>query len=178
LILVLLAASASMIHFLARPHVVSWLFTVAWFWVLESSERKARIDSSAPIKINNSRWLMAAASAHARMGECSRRISPWLRSSRDLLAQRVLAMVRFAKETGSTTSCKTFGQGSAPETWLSFGNLERAGNARIPTVGDCTSISTAIFPIAFLMDHIDEFQSPNFHGAAQKCFAGCCCSHW
>jgi len=22
----------------------------------------------------------------------------------------------------------------------------------------------------FLMDHIDEFQSPNFHGAAQKCF--------
>jgi hypothetical protein len=24
----------------------------------------------------------------------------------------------------------------------------------------------------FLMDHIDEFQSPNFHGVAQKCFAG------
>ncbi len=39
LVLVLLAASASMIHFLARPHVVSWLFTVAWFWILESSEK-------------------------------------------------------------------------------------------------------------------------------------------
>ena len=38
LILVLLAASAAMIHFLARPHVVSWLFTVVWFWILESSE--------------------------------------------------------------------------------------------------------------------------------------------
>ena len=24
----------------------------------------------------------------------------------------------------------------------------------------------------FLMDHIDEFQSPNFHGVAQRCFAG------
>ena len=24
----------------------------------------------------------------------------------------------------------------------------------------------------FLMDHIDEFQSPNFHYVAQKCFAG------
>ncbi|MGA9074559.1 MAG: hypothetical protein WB368_10655, partial [Candidatus Sulfotelmatobacter sp.] len=46
LALVLLAASASMIHFLARPHVVSWLFTVLWFWVLESSERKAN-DSPA-----------------------------------------------------------------------------------------------------------------------------------
>ena len=22
----------------------------------------------------------------------------------------------------------------------------------------------------FLMDHIEEFQSPNFHGIAQKCF--------
>src|SRR5260370_383272 len=39
LILVLLAASAAMIHFLARPHVVSWLFTIVWFWVLESSDK-------------------------------------------------------------------------------------------------------------------------------------------
>jgi hypothetical protein len=37
--LLLLAVSASMIHFLARPHVVSWLFTLAWFWILDSSER-------------------------------------------------------------------------------------------------------------------------------------------
>ena len=41
LALVLLAVSASMIHFLARPHVVSWLFAVLWFWILDSSERKA-----------------------------------------------------------------------------------------------------------------------------------------
>ena len=39
LVLVLLALSASTIHFLARPHVVSWLFTLAWFWILDSSER-------------------------------------------------------------------------------------------------------------------------------------------
>ncbi|HEY6336862.1 MAG TPA: hypothetical protein VIW68_00060, partial [Candidatus Sulfotelmatobacter sp.] len=44
LLLWLLAASASMIHFLARPHVVSWLFTLAWFWILDSSEP----DSSEP----------------------------------------------------------------------------------------------------------------------------------
>ena len=35
LVLVLLALSASTIHFLARPHVVSWLFTLAWFWILD-----------------------------------------------------------------------------------------------------------------------------------------------
>src|SRR5579862_6820934 len=39
LVMVLLAVSASMIHFLVRPHVVSWLFTLAWFWILDSSER-------------------------------------------------------------------------------------------------------------------------------------------
>ena len=41
LVLVLLAISASMIHFLARPHVMSWLFTLGWFWILESSELNA-----------------------------------------------------------------------------------------------------------------------------------------
>jgi hypothetical protein len=46
LILVLLATSAAMIHFLARPHVVSWLFTVLWFWVLESSETRGRLASA------------------------------------------------------------------------------------------------------------------------------------
>src|SRR5438309_640536 len=39
LVLVLLAVSGSMIHFLARPHVVSWLFTLTWVWILDSSER-------------------------------------------------------------------------------------------------------------------------------------------
>src|SRR4030081_3742652 len=37
-VLVMLAASASMIHFFARPHVVSWLLTLAWLQVLDSSE--------------------------------------------------------------------------------------------------------------------------------------------
>ena len=34
----LLAVSASMIHFLARPHVMSWMFALTWFWILDSSE--------------------------------------------------------------------------------------------------------------------------------------------
>jgi hypothetical protein len=40
LVLVLLALWASTIHFLARPHVLSWLFTLAWFVILDSSERE------------------------------------------------------------------------------------------------------------------------------------------
>src|SRR3989441_4216897 len=36
--LLLLAMGAAMIHFLARPHVLSWLFTVIWFQLLDSAE--------------------------------------------------------------------------------------------------------------------------------------------
>ncbi len=51
LILVLLAASASMIHFLARPHVVSWLFTVLYVWILESSEENSRLWLLPPLML-------------------------------------------------------------------------------------------------------------------------------
>jgi hypothetical protein len=42
-----------MIHFLARPHVVSWLFTLVWFWALDSSERDCLRGRG------RSRWLWA-----------------------------------------------------------------------------------------------------------------------
>src|SRR5208337_3578184 len=77
LLLTLLAISASMIQFLARPHVLSWLFVLAWFWILDSTDPYG--------------WKL-----HAHI----------------------------------------------------YGYLSNR----------------------FLMDHIDEFQSPNFHGIAQKCF--------
>ena len=53
----LLAVCASMIHFLARPHVVSWLLTLAWFWILDSHERRGRAKTG-----------LALASAHAALG--------------------------------------------------------------------------------------------------------------
>ena len=41
--LLVLSLGASAVHFLARPHVLSWLFTVIWFELLDSaaSERGA-----------------------------------------------------------------------------------------------------------------------------------------
>ena len=43
--LLALSLGASMIHLFARPHVLSWLFTVIWFQLLDSSES---VDRSAP----------------------------------------------------------------------------------------------------------------------------------
>ena len=37
LFLLVLSLGASAVHFLARPHVLSWLFTVIWFEVLDSA---------------------------------------------------------------------------------------------------------------------------------------------
>ena len=36
--LLVLSLGVSMIHLFARPHVLSWLFTVIWFQILDSSE--------------------------------------------------------------------------------------------------------------------------------------------
>ena len=55
LLLVLLALWASTIHLLARPHVVSWLFTLAWFVILNSSERECFAGNGD----RRGRWLWA-----------------------------------------------------------------------------------------------------------------------
>jgi len=39
-VLFLICIVACSIHFLARPHVVSWLITVVWFWIADSSYRR------------------------------------------------------------------------------------------------------------------------------------------
>lgn len=38
---------ASSIHFLARPHVVGWLMMIVWFWILDSSQRSTLETSRA-----------------------------------------------------------------------------------------------------------------------------------
>src|SRR6266436_7226377 len=44
IVLMLLAEAASAIHLYARPHIVSWLFSLLWFVVLEHWERGERWD--------------------------------------------------------------------------------------------------------------------------------------
>src|SRR3984885_13135574 len=56
-ILVLLAVSASMIHFLARPHVVSWLFTLIWFAILDGDERRAVRGSGRASSARRRLWM-------------------------------------------------------------------------------------------------------------------------
>jgi hypothetical protein len=163
LVLVLLAASASMIHFLARPHVVSWLFTLAWFWILESSEsrcegaRFSRILSWLPLLmlvwVNvHGGFLLGFALLGLYWGGA---VWQWfqLKGERfdDILRKiRIGRRVRDLTITGIVSAAATFVN---PYGFHLHVHIYRYLSNR------------------FLMDHIDEFQSPNFHYVAQKCFA-------
>ncbi len=167
LVLVLLAASAAMIHFQARPHVVSWLFTVVWFWILESgsasSHRSAIKGRRLPlwilpllmvvwVNVHGGFLVGFVLLAIYSVGA----VWQWFKLKGDRF-EDVLEKIR----TGRRIRALTFaGIMSAAVTLLNPYGLR---------------LHVHIYRYLsnrFLMDHIDEFQSPNFHYVAQKCFAG------
>ncbi len=163
--LVLLAVSGSMIHFLARPHVVSWLFTLAWFWILDSSELE---DFHQPGR-SSRRWLWALpllmlvwVNLHGGflVGFVLLGIFlvgaawNWFRARQNRieeLLQKIAARNR-VRALAWVTLLSAAASLANPYGWNLHWHVYRYLSDR------------------FLMDHIDEFQSPNFHGVAQKCF--------
>jgi len=169
LVLVLLAVSASTIHFLARPHVLSWLFTLAWFWILDSSERavSSGVGTAAMPRSMRRIWLLPLL------------MLIWVNVHGGFLVGFVLLGAFFL---------------AAGWSWLRVeeGSLEgvlqkNAATKRLKTlsaVGVTSVVASLMNPYEwklyghiyaylsnrFLMDHVEEFQSPNFHGVAQKCF--------
>ena len=165
LLLVLLAMSASMIHFLARPHVVSWLFTLAWFWILQSSEREPR---------------------DGRIARGSRRLWPlpllmlvWVNVHGGFLIGFVLLGIFWLAAVGHwcaangnriEESLEKIAASKRAEALLWVGLLSLAASLVNPQGWKLFAHVYAYLSNRFLMSHIDEFQSPNFHGVAQKCF--------
>jgi Ca2+/Na+ antiporter len=168
LLLLLLASSASMIHFFARPHVVTWLFCVLWLWILARYEQSR----GAPRQnVQQSRRLLLLLPVSMLM---------WVNVHGGFLLGFVLLAIYWVSAM-----------------WQSFRRADnhfnelleklRAGKRarELSEVALLSAAATFINPYGwklhihvyrylsnrFLMDHIDEFQSPNFHGVAQKCFA-------
>ena len=164
--LVLLAASASMIHLLARPHVASWLFTVAWFWILDSTEREC---SGQGVRRNRKiLWLLPLL------------MFVWVNVHGGWLIGFVLLGIYWISAVVTRLTTK----GDKLEgVLLQFRSAQRARD--LAFTGMIAAVATLANPYGwrlhshvyhylsnrFLMDHIDEFQSPNFHGVAQRCFA-------
>lgn len=165
LLLVLLSMWASMIHFLARPHVLSWLFTLAWFWILDSTERASFQQS--PHRRQRRLWLLPIlmllwVNLHGGflLGFALLALY-WLASlwtwaaaddrSLESILSRTAARSRAVQLTfaGIVSLAVSFVN---PYGWKLYHHLYAYLNDR------------------FLMDHIDEFQSPNFHKIAEKSF--------
>jgi hypothetical protein len=171
LVLFLLAASASMIHALARPHVVSWLFTMLWFWILDSgepdsSETGAVADSS--VRQMRRLWLLPLL------------MVVWANVHGGFLVGFVLLGIYWVSAVWCAVRVKEdpFGEFLAKLWW--WGRVRK-----LTVVSVVAGAASLVNPYGwklhahiygylanrFLMDHITEFQSPNFHGLAQKCFA-------
>ena len=174
LVLLLLAASASMIHFLARPHVLSWLLTLAWFWILDSSETDCmQTDPAGPSATRSTAtgrrlWLLPLL------------MLVWVNVHGGFLIGFVLLAIYWLSAIWYAVWLK---ENKCPEF---LAKLRCRAQARsLAAVGLAAGVASLVNPYGwklhahiygylsnrFLMEHIDEFQSPNFHGVAQRCFA-------
>jgi hypothetical protein len=153
-LMLLLAVAASTIHFLARPHVLSWLFAVIWFGALDDFEERGNWRRLAWFPVLMLLWVNLHGGfllGFALLGIyfVSALIVGWTSGSvqdRADALNRARVLVGVAAVSALVTLLNPYG-------YRLHLHIYRYLTDR------------------FLMDHIDEFLSPNFHGLAQKCFA-------
>jgi len=170
-VLMLLAEFASTIHLYARPHIVSWLLSLLWFVVLDRWEQWKRWDrpKQGPLP----RWV------------------PWFFPASMLLwvnlhggwlfGMALLAIYTFAAWVESLRALKLSDQSSD-----AFAAVWAARRARaMGWTWVASALATLVNPYGwrlhahiyryltdrYLMDRIDEFRSPDFHGWGQRAFA-------
>jgi hypothetical protein len=160
LVLTMLALYASMIHFLARPHVLSWLLVLAWFWILDSTERNDMR--------SNRLWLLPPL------------MLIWVNVHGGFLIGFVLLAIFWIGAVWDFYATKenrieeSFARiAAAKRVWqlVSVALVSVAVSLVNPYGWKLHAHIYSYLSNSFLMDHVDEFKSPNFHGVAQKCFA-------
>jgi len=163
-VLTLLAISASTIHFLARPHVVSWLLVLVWFWALDSTQR-------ATVELRSLRawriWclpitMLIWANLHGGflLGFLLLAIF-WVDSLRTWFLTKPTRIEGAFEKIAAARRTRTL-------TWI--GLLALAASFVNPYGWKLHAHIYSYLTNRFLMDHIEEFQSPNFHGLAERCF--------
>jgi len=154
--LLLLAMGAAMIHFFARPHVLSWLFAVIWFHLLDTAE-------ISPLKRRGLFYLPLL-------------MLFWVNLHGGFLLG--LALLGLYWLSGMTRYWRHKRDSQGRQTAASWVK-------QLSAVAALSVLATFVNPYGyklhahiyhylsnrFLMNHIDEFRSPDFHGLAQECFA-------
>jgi hypothetical protein len=155
--LLVLSIAAASIHFLARPHVLSWLFALIWFYLVDTDA-----DATYRGEFHRLFWYPLL-------------ILLWVNLHGGFLFAFVLLGI--------------YSAGGLVQFFLSRKEEERClirvKLNRFAAASLLSFLASLVNPYSyklyihiyeyltnrFLMDHIDEFLSPNFHGGAQQCFA-------
>jgi len=150
-ILLLLAFSASTVHFLARPHVVSWLFTLVWCEALEAFEATGNSRTLLGLPLMMIIWV---------------NVHGGFLIGLMLLGIYLLSNVVMASVVGDT---------SAPARAWTLSGLGFA--SLMASLANPHGYNLYVHIVhylgdRFLMHHIEEFLRPDFHSVAQRCFAG------
>ena len=162
LVLTLLAIGASMIHFLARPHVLSWLFVVAWFSILDSTE--SPVDTPSRYR---KLWLLPLI------------MLAWVNLHGGFLLGFVLLFIYWLgslwtwwklEASRIEESLRKIAAGKRARNLLVIGLLSFAASLVNPYGWKLHRHILGYLSNRFLMNHIEEFQSPNFHNIAPRCF--------
>src|SRR6266478_3378206 len=157
-LLMLLAEAAATIHLYARPHIVSWLFSLLWFIELDRWEG----------------W------EHGRLP----RWIPWFFPASMLLWVNLHGGWLFGIAMLGIYTLASFVE--TVRLRDAFAAIRAAHRARAMAVAWAASaVATLVNPFGwrlhthiyrylsdrYLMNRIDEFRSPDFHGWAERCFA-------
>src|SRR5208337_2443158 len=160
-VLMLLAEAAATIHLYARPHIVSWLFSLLWFVALEKWERWEGWEHGHPPRWL--RWFFPASmllwvNLHggwlfgiALLGIYA--FAAFVESLREKDAFAQIRAAHRARALAWTLAASAMATLANPYGWRLHAHIYRYLTDR------------------YLMNRIDEFQSPNFHGWAERCFA-------
>jgi hypothetical protein len=153
--LLILSLGASAVHFLARPHVLSWLFAVIWFELVDSASTARNHHAGKRFL-----WLPVL-------------MVVWVNLHGGFVLGFALLAIYLA---GGAIEFFTHREQRAEiAAWLK----------RLGGLTALTFAASFINPYGyhlhvhvyrylsdrFLMGQISEFRSPDFHGAAQQCFA-------
>jgi hypothetical protein len=154
LALVLLAIIASALHFLARPHVVSWLLAVIWFALLDGQSKQ-------PLRLSRRLfWLPPLMLLWVNLH------GGFLLGFALLAIYALSALVDYFASPQNRPATRAWLGRLALLTGLSF-----AASLLNPFAYKLYLHVFAYLSNSFLMDHIVEFQSPNFHSGSARGFA-------
>jgi hypothetical protein len=152
--LMLLAEAAATVHLFARPHIVSWLFSLLWFMALERWERGGAprwmlwfFPATTLLWVNlHGGWLVGLAMLAIYT------LASFIESAREDDAFAVVLAARRARAMAWAFIASAVATLANPYGWRLHAHIYHY-------LGD-----------RYLMNRIAEFRSPDFHGWAQRCF--------